>query len=44
MDCDVLSDGDAERKIVLLTTAPDTEDETKFQLALVAGMHDPANR
>jgi transcriptional regulator with XRE-family HTH domain len=44
LDCDVLSDGDAERKIVVLTTAPDTEDETKFQLALVAGMHDPANR
>ena len=44
MDCDVLSDGDAERKIVVLTAAPDTEDETSFQLALVAGVHDPAHR
>jgi transcriptional regulator with XRE-family HTH domain len=44
MDCDVLSDGDAERKIVVLTPAPDTEDETNFQLALVAGVHDPAHR
>jgi len=44
MDCDVLSDGDAERKVVVLTPAPDTEDETKFQLALVAGVHDPARR
>lgn len=42
IDCDVLSDGDAERKVVVLTPAPDTEDETKFQLALVAGGHDPA--
>lgn len=44
MDCDVLSDGDAERKIVVLTPAPDTVDETNFQLALVAGVHDPAHR
>jgi transcriptional regulator with XRE-family HTH domain len=38
VDCDVLSDGDAERKIVVLTAAPGTEDETKFQLALVSGV------
>jgi hypothetical protein len=44
VDCDVLSDGDAERKIVVLTPAPGTEDETNFQLALVAGVHDPARR
>src|SRR3954454_18037729 len=27
VDCDVLTDGDAELKIVILTAAPDTEDE-----------------
>ncbi|WP_433367221.1 helix-turn-helix transcriptional regulator [Actinoplanes sp. CA-142083] len=35
VDCDVLSDADL--KIVILTAAPDTEDETKLRLALVAG-------
>ena len=42
VDCDVLTDGDAERKIVVLTAAPDTEDETKFRLAVVSGVYDPA--
>ena len=42
VDCDVLTDGDAELKIVILTAAPDTEDETKLQLAVLAGVHDPA--
>ncbi|MEV6636944.1 helix-turn-helix transcriptional regulator [Actinoplanes sp. NPDC051470] len=37
VDCDVLSDGDAELKIVILTAATDSEDETKMRLALVAG-------
>lgn len=37
VDCDVLTDGDAERKIVVLSAAPDTEDETKFRLAVVSG-------
>ena len=37
VDCDVMTDGDAERKIVLLTAAPDTEDESKLQLAIVSG-------
>jgi transcriptional regulator with XRE-family HTH domain len=31
VDCDVLTDSDAELKIVLLTAAPDSEDETKFR-------------
>jgi len=31
VDCDVLSDGDAELKIVILTAAPDTADETKLR-------------
>jgi len=42
VDCDVLTDGDAERKIVVLTAAPDTEDETNFRLAVVSGAYDPA--
>jgi len=37
VDCDVLTDGDAELKIVILTAAPETEDETKLQLARIAG-------
>ena len=43
VDCDVLTDGDAERKIVILTAAPGTEDETKFRLAVVSGVYDPAH-
>jgi hypothetical protein len=38
VDCDVLSDGDAELKIVILTAAPDSEDETKLRLAFLAGV------
>ncbi|MFD5827322.1 helix-turn-helix transcriptional regulator [Lentzea sp. NPDC060358] len=38
VDCDVLSDGDAERKIVALTAAPGTEDATRFRLAVVSGI------
>ena len=37
VDCDVLTDGDSELKIVIPTAAVDTEDETKLRLALVAG-------
>ncbi|MFJ9626122.1 helix-turn-helix transcriptional regulator [Streptomyces sp. NPDC101175] len=37
VDCDVLTDGDDQRKVVILTAPPDTEDETKFRLAVVAG-------
>ncbi len=42
VDCDVLSDGYAELKIVILTAAPDSEDETKLRLAVLAGVPDPA--
>ncbi|MDF8265586.1 helix-turn-helix transcriptional regulator [Luteipulveratus flavus] len=42
VDCDVLTD-DAERKVVILTTAPGSEDETKLQLALVSGVRAPAS-
>ncbi|MGX6605965.1 helix-turn-helix transcriptional regulator [Micromonosporaceae bacterium Da 78-11] len=44
VDCDVLSDGEAELKIVILTAAADTEDETKLRLALLSGVPDPARR
>ena len=37
VDCDVLTDGDAELKIVIMTAAPDTEDATRLRLATVAG-------
>lgn len=42
VDCDVMTEGDADRKIVVLTAAPDTEDETKLRLAVLSGTPDPA--
>jgi hypothetical protein len=33
VDCDVLTDGDSELKIVIMTAAPGSEDETKLRLA-----------
>jgi transcriptional regulator with XRE-family HTH domain len=38
VDCDVLSDGDTDLKIVIYTAAPGSEDATKLDLALVAGI------
>ncbi|MEV6965117.1 helix-turn-helix domain-containing protein [Hamadaea sp. NPDC051192] len=38
VDCDVITEGDADRKIVVLTAAPGTEDEAKFQLAVLSGV------
>ncbi len=40
VDCDVMTDGDKELKIVVLTAAPGTEDGTKLRLALLAGIPD----
>jgi len=40
VDCDVMTEGDAEQKIVILTAAPETEDETKLQLAILSGVAD----
>ena len=37
VDCDVLTDGDDELKIVVMTAAPDTDDATLLRLAAVAG-------
>ena len=39
VDCDVLSDSDTDLKIVIYTAAPGSEDATKLDLALVAGVH-----
>ena len=39
VDCDVLTDGDAEQKIIILTAAPDTEDESRLRLATIGGVH-----
>jgi transcriptional regulator with XRE-family HTH domain len=44
VDCDTLTDGDAELKIVILTAAPGTEDETKLRLAAIAGVQDAGAR
>ncbi|MFJ6079963.1 helix-turn-helix transcriptional regulator [Streptomyces sp. NPDC092369] len=37
VDCDILSDTDSELKIVIMTTAPGSPDETKFRLAALTG-------
>ncbi|MEV6803325.1 helix-turn-helix transcriptional regulator [Streptomyces sp. NPDC051132] len=37
VDCDVLTDGDSELKIVILTAVPGSEDETKLRLTAIAG-------
>ncbi|MEU1804127.1 helix-turn-helix transcriptional regulator [Streptomyces sp. NPDC019937] len=36
VDCDVLTDGDSELKIVIMTAVPGSEDETKLQLTAIA--------
>ncbi|WP_134765847.1 helix-turn-helix transcriptional regulator [Nocardioides sp. 1609] len=40
VDCDTLTDGEADLKIVVMTAAPGTDDESRFRLALVAGVQD----
>lgn len=37
VDCDVLTDGDSELKIVIMTAARGSEDETKLRLTAIAG-------
>ncbi|MDO0924150.1 helix-turn-helix transcriptional regulator [Streptomyces sp. TG1A-8] len=37
VDCDILTDGDSELKIVIMTAAPGSEDETRLRLTAVAG-------
>ncbi len=36
VDCDVLSDGDTDLKIVIMTAVPGSEDETKLRLTAIA--------
>ncbi|WP_079151632.1 helix-turn-helix transcriptional regulator [Streptomyces sp. RTd22] len=36
VDCDVLTDGDSELKIVIMTAVPGSEDETKLRLTAIA--------
>jgi transcriptional regulator with XRE-family HTH domain len=43
VDCDVLTDGDSELKIVIMTAVPGSADETKLQLAAIAGSPDTTN-
>ncbi|MDR7276755.1 helix-turn-helix domain-containing protein [Catenuloplanes atrovinosus] len=38
VDCDVLTDGDAELKIVVLTAVPGSADETRLRLAMLSGV------
>lgn len=42
VDCDVLNDSDTDLKIVIYTAAPGSEDESKLDLARVAGTAPPA--
>jgi transcriptional regulator with XRE-family HTH domain len=47
VDCDVLTDGDSELKIVIMTAAPGSADETTLRLAVIAGQplaHAPVDR
>ncbi|MFE0351234.1 helix-turn-helix transcriptional regulator [Streptomyces griseoluteus] len=37
VDCDVLTEGDSEHKIVIMTAVPGSEDETKLQLVAITG-------
>ncbi|MBL7260253.1 helix-turn-helix domain-containing protein [Paractinoplanes lichenicola] len=37
VDCDVLTDGDADLKIVIMSAEPDSDDETKLRLAVLSG-------
>ncbi len=41
VDCDILTDGDFDLKIVIMTAAPGGEDETKLRLTAVAGQPTP---
>ncbi|MEU5714653.1 helix-turn-helix transcriptional regulator [Streptomyces sp. NPDC020403] len=37
VDCDTLTDGDCDLKIVIMTAVPGSEDETKLRLTAIAG-------
>jgi transcriptional regulator with XRE-family HTH domain len=42
VDCDVLTDDDAQLKIVIMTAAPHSEDETNLRLAFLTGVPERA--
>jgi hypothetical protein len=42
VDCDVLTNGDAGLKIVILAAAAGSEDANKLQLAVLSGVRSPA--
>ena len=44
VDCDVLTDGDSELKIVIMTAAHGTEDATRMTLALLSGVREALPR
>ncbi|MFG1603977.1 helix-turn-helix domain-containing protein [Actinoplanes sp. NPDC049265] len=44
VDCDVLTDGETELKVVILTAAPGSEDESKLRLATMLPDAEPASR
>jgi hypothetical protein len=37
VDCDVLTDGDSDLKIVILTASPGSADEARLRLLMAAG-------
>ncbi|MFI5634826.1 hypothetical protein ACIA8E_36855 [Streptomyces sp. NPDC051664] len=43
VDCDKLTDGDSELRIVIMTALPGSADETKLQLAAIAGPRETTN-
>ena len=43
VDCDVLTDGDSELKIVIMTAVPGSADETKLRLAVIGGPPVPSS-
>jgi hypothetical protein len=43
VDCDVLTDGDSDLKIVIMTAVPGSADEARLQLAAIVGTPDTTN-
>jgi hypothetical protein len=43
VDCDVLTDGDSDLKIVIMSAVPGSADETKLKLASITGAPDTTN-
>jgi transcriptional regulator with XRE-family HTH domain len=41
VDCDVMTDADAELRVIILSAEADSEDETKLRLAMLSGVSAP---